>query len=201
MKDVVPIHGSDHCPGGPDPIPCLETGDFPYAVMEFNNGVTIPDDSKTQLDGDIVGEDWSDGYINDAGLAMTPQPFDFDFHNGLITFRSSGLYHAQFSVNWSDTFPAGPSYLATILSYFGNAPLFAPAGDWMSTDVMFNNQDWMQNWPHATGHVISVADEDTDSSFAGAVIQKSGGDKDLSSAALIVVKLASFDATTGSFLP
>jgi hypothetical protein len=29
VKEVVPIHGGDHCPGGPDPIPCL-TATVPF---------------------------------------------------------------------------------------------------------------------------------------------------------------------------
>ena len=35
-KFVVPIHGSDHCPGGPDPIPCLGG-----AIVEWGNVAEI----------------------------------------------------------------------------------------------------------------------------------------------------------------
>jgi hypothetical protein len=33
-KFVIPIHGQDHCPGGPDPIPCLSNV-FPYVYREL----------------------------------------------------------------------------------------------------------------------------------------------------------------------
>lgn len=34
-KEVVPIHGPDHCPGGPDPIPCLEASFFRAYLMRY----------------------------------------------------------------------------------------------------------------------------------------------------------------------
>ena len=175
-------------------------GEVAYAVMEWTAGADIADDTKTIVSFAGTGEYWAEGYINDAGLALTPQPFALDFTLGTITFRCSGLYHAQFTVNWADTFPAGPSYLDTILEYFGDCPLTSPCGDWASSDVMFNNQDWMAQWQQSVGHVISVQDPDNDSWFRGSVIQKTGtGAKFLSGAALIVTRLADFDATTGEF--
>jgi len=42
-KVVLPIHGPDHCPGGPDPIPCLRIPYFrmwQYAVQTTLDGVT-----------------------------------------------------------------------------------------------------------------------------------------------------------------
>lgn len=183
------------------PSPTIGVGDIPFAVMEWGAGADIADDTKTIVSFAGTGEYWDDGYINDPGLQMTTQPFAFDMGAGTITFRSSGLYHAQFSVNWADTFPSpGPSYLDTILEYFGNCPLTAPCGDWASSDVMFNNQDWMAQWQHSEALMISVEDPDNDSWFRGSVIQKSDGTpKFLSGAALIVCKLADFDADTGQF--
>lgn len=185
------------------PAPASSAGGaVAYAVMNWQDGGDIPDDSKTVINLAQTGASWTEGYINAEGLALTPQPFAFDFDAGTITFRCSGLYHAQFAVNWSDTFPAGPSYLDTILEYTGDCPLSTPCGDWASSDVMFNNQDWMQQWQQSVGHMVSVEDPDNDSFFRGSVIQKTGtGDKFLSGATLIVTRLADFDAGTGQFFP
>ena len=177
-------------------------GQLPTATMEWPGLATIADNAITTLNNANTGVDWQDGYINDEGLAMTPQPFDFDFTTGRITFRSSGLYHAQLEVNWAATFPTpGPSYLVTRLRYVGDCFLANGCGSWMSTDVMFNEQQWMAPWQTVTALIYSIQDPDNDSSIEGAVIQKSGGGKDLSGAVLKIVRLCSLDPATGSFLP
>jgi len=171
----------------------------PYAVMEYTCSVTIPDDNKTILNEAITGCAWEDGYISEEGLAMTPQPFAFDFAAGKITFRSSGLYHAELMVNWCDTIP-NPTFVATILDYFGNCPIGSNCGDWMSFDYMSNNQDFQQNWVFASALWISIADEDTDSFVRGIVGQVSGGPLDICGASLIITKLADYTGD-GEFDP
>ena len=42
-KVVVPNHGPDHCPGGPDPIPCLTGGTVPWIWLQAG-GQTLPGD-------------------------------------------------------------------------------------------------------------------------------------------------------------
>lgn len=174
-------------------------GQLPYAVMEYTCEVTIPDDTKTLLNLAVTGCGWDDGYINQAGLDMTPSPFSFDFNAGKIFFSSSGLYHAELMVNWCDTFP-NPSYVATILDYFGNCPIGSNCGDWLSFDYMNSNQDFQQNWVFASGLWIHVQDNDADAYVRGAVGQVSGGGRDICGASLIITKLSAYDAD-GEFLP
>lgn len=38
---VLPIHGQDHCPGGPDPIPCLGVVDYFRAVLFLTIGNAV----------------------------------------------------------------------------------------------------------------------------------------------------------------
>lgn len=173
-------------------------GENAYAAMWWPGGADIVDDSKTPISEGNTGVCWAEGYINDAGLALTPQPFSFDFCLGEIHFRSSGIYHAQFIANWADTFTPNPSVVGTILEYFGDCALTYPCGDWISTDFMYNNNDWQQYFVHATGHVIVDQNIAQDSSFRGAVIQKSDGNpKFLSAAALIVTRLGDFTGNDG----
>jgi len=173
--------------------------ELPYAVMEWTAGGNVPDDAKTAIESIAP---WDDGYINQPGLDMLPQPFAFDFNNGKITFNSSGLYHAELMVQWADTFPAGPSYVFTILDYFGNCAVASNCGDWIDGSVLTNNQDWMQNWFHSDGLWIHVQDDANDSYVHAFVGQISDGNpKFLSGASLAIVKLSTFDPLTGEFLP
>lgn len=41
---VLPIHGADHCPGGPDPIPCLVAGNATPWILLVAGGQTLPGD-------------------------------------------------------------------------------------------------------------------------------------------------------------
>lgn len=57
---VVPIHGRDHCPGGPDPIPCLDTN-RPWARIArrfADSNQVISNVSFTEID---TTTDWNVG--------------------------------------------------------------------------------------------------------------------------------------------
>lgn len=175
-------------------------GQLPYAVMEYTCSVAIPDNTKTILNLAVTGCGWDNGYINQAGLDMTPQPFAFDFDAGKITFRSSGLYHAELMVNWCDTFTAG-THVATILDYFGNCPIGSNCGDWINFDFVNNNQDFQQNWFFASALWISIEDADNDSFVRGIVGQVgTAAGADICGASLIITRLSPYDAD-GDFLP
>jgi hypothetical protein len=58
MPDLKPaMHGRDHCPGGADPIPCLDTSSVRSIVFDGYNYANTGDD-------EIPDDDWTDVAIN-----------------------------------------------------------------------------------------------------------------------------------------
>jgi hypothetical protein len=91
-KAVVPIHGSDHCPGGPDPIPCLTSAIRPWAQLMDGYGGTNAWASATwtPVDFDYAAKYDPDDYYfswvtTDSGTTGNSR--------FVLTLEQTGLYH------------------------------------------------------------------------------------------------------------
>lgn len=181
------------------PAPHSTSGGLAYAYAEWLTGGDVPNNSEVNpadLDG---GTPYDQCYINPEGLALTEQPMSVDLVNGSIEWCSPGLYLAQFVVIWADTWVA-PQFVMTKLNLLGNSVSTANCCSWASRDYIHN--DWQVANYEATGMFVVPLPADCNANFNGiygTVAQKSGSDKFLSSAALIVTKLAEFDPDTGQF--
>lgn len=107
-KDVLPIHGPDHCPGGPDPIPCLTQ---PWVILRGaevesdGSGINVPVRyqyaAKNYDPGNIFNIDQQiDGFrlqVTEEGIYLI---------DGVFLWESvaTGTGTATFSLNPSDCY-------------------------------------------------------------------------------------------------
>jgi hypothetical protein len=95
MSDLKPaMHGRDHCPGGSDPIPCLQAGitlsQYDYADTGDN---LVADDSWE----DVAQPDerwWLEGQKTEGGI------FGYNLDSGNITSPMFGLFSVFGSVGY-----------------------------------------------------------------------------------------------------
>ena len=112
---VLPIHGSDHCPGGPDPIPCLAA--TPYAYIR-GGGVDVTDQTWRKL-GDDAGQDYAEGF-----KSVDDGTFTIDLDGGFITGNPAGAYLAVAMIENSASSAVDGEFLAVALNK-GAAGIFA----------------------------------------------------------------------------
>jgi len=95
---VLPIHGGDHCPGGPDEMPCIQ---IPACLMTdyiYEDDGLIPSETWQQI-GEGTDRYFSEGWRSDGD-------WNLDFEAGQITRLNTGMYLVVGSVAF-DAIPAG----------------------------------------------------------------------------------------------
>lgn len=191
----VDYHAWTHAPkaqGGTDPIEGLK---LPFAYMNWTDGGDVPTGAKMNPADLTGGTPYVDGFISAAGLAMTPAPFVLDFEAGIITFASDGLYLAQFTAQWADTWAAGTRVYTSVL-YQGDGP--GPVGNFDVREPITNDTDETNNTANGL-FVSNDADQGFPFNIAGIVMQESGSDKFLTGATLQIVRLETYSLTDGVF--
>jgi hypothetical protein len=145
-KTVLPIHGEDHCPGGPDPLPCL--GPMPWVRRRFTDTVG----SLSCPDANDVVVTYNDG--GDEGSAEVQGSDDWQeywsFPNAFQTQHiNEGFYLNSAKLRWDNgsgvetwiCMDDGPQFPEN-LAYF--KPLGALVGD-----------NYCATWPHRQGAAIT----------------------------------------------
>jgi hypothetical protein len=126
---ILPIHGHDHCPGGPDPIPCGGTPAAMLGGLDFvgdPSGMLVPADTwqaaaeaavnrKFHWGWHTPGFYWGDYKHGDTGSLI------FDPDNGTINSAHAGLYIAYLRIVFQDNV-AGEVIGCGL--HFGHASLF-----------------------------------------------------------------------------
>ncbi len=150
---VLPMHGKQHCPGGPDPIPCLSFSTF--RACNFTDELLVPDNNET----DLTFDSWENNDENIFDVALTG--------GKLITILL--LKEGVYSMNCRVTWKAGagdigePTRTGIVMDddhvnadqvTHGQAnPALGPAGyvySLMRTYPVFRNQDTTSTAPKAT---------------------------------------------------
>lgn len=182
------------------PAPTSAAGNLPYAYMEWLEGEDVSNDAELNPADLAGGTPYDQCYINPEGLAMEPMGFSADLVDGVINWCSPGLYIAQFVVIWADSGWPNPSFVQTSLEFIGASVSLGNCCAWGSRDYI--HDDWQTDLFEATGMLVADDENDCDitpQGIQGKVWQKSGTDKFLSQAALIICRLAEFDNDSGSF--
>lgn len=94
---VLPIHGEDHCPGGPDPIPCLVK---PWALLYGGfatcpTGTTFPVPWATAIKHNDPDDAFFSWRIDDVG-----DPGNDRF---VLTLEREGIYDIDAVISFDDT--------------------------------------------------------------------------------------------------
>lgn len=93
---LVPIHGRDHCPGGPDPIPCLSSS-YPYIYRINETGQTIEAESPEQVVFS-TGTTQNEGTDYFAVSGVDPD---------VVIVTGPGRFSLKAQVKWVDAFAGG----------------------------------------------------------------------------------------------
>ena len=184
---VLPIHGADHCPGGPDPIPCFTS--LPYAYMGDFTGRTVASGAWTAF------TDWTEGFANQAALdlsdSMEPQ-----LAGGTIDLGPPGLYWATAHALWADAWAAG-NKLGVRLQWNGAGIVLTPGitSSTVVTDGTINiDADYISVASSAIG--TSAAN-----SVSAQVYHDQGTTQFLDQLIVMVFRVAAYDATDGQSYP
>jgi hypothetical protein len=140
VKDVIPIHGGDHCPGGPDPIPCLSSKRPWIGLLGGDTAV----DNTTQFA--LLDEaDWDPALVTDADSGGDTY-FQVDSHNQaggdywILTTKVEGWYTFEYIVSWTNVAGgAADGYALAFLDF--NSNLNFPFGDLDSNNR--EAKDWV----------------------------------------------------------
>ena len=177
------------------PWPPVEASSMPMCYFNWAEGGEVQTgfpQNPADLGG---GTPYSDGWINNAGLTMTPEPFFFDEVDGSIGFASDGLYLAQFTAQWADTWAAGTRVYCS-MRFQGTGP--SAVGNFDVREPITNDTDETNN--HSTAIFFqSDASQGQPDFISGLVMQESGSNKDLVGATLMVVRLQAYDIDDGEF--
>lgn len=90
---VLPIHGSDHCPGGPDPIPCLGA---PISAVAHAY-------SRSQACNSTLTLEFDDFFRNDSSFGYTQVTSS---RAKYITISTEGFYKYQAVIYWDTDWSA-----------------------------------------------------------------------------------------------
>lgn len=86
-KQVLPIHGDQHCPGGPDPIPCLTNSVPFFRAYKWNAALqTVVNNQDAYIQFDRYQTSDATKMDIDGWIAGTPDVFNE------ITLSARGLY-------------------------------------------------------------------------------------------------------------
>lgn len=86
---VLPIHGLDHCPGGPDPIPCLGTAVVIMQVWNYDTDNTVPDQTWTPVANFAFGG----GFYEETFISPANQSdISWDYKTGQLTLSTPWVY-------------------------------------------------------------------------------------------------------------
>ena len=177
-KFVIPIHGGDHCPGGPDPIPCLGN---PIAFRAtFSGSLSVGNLSETIIlfntweneDSSIFGETLFSGSLQKVSL------------------RRAGVYAVTLQIIWNTNFAfrcealvlddSGASSASII---YGNMSGHAPVSEGGSQFTYPLTFSATRKWP-----LLGVTEADVLAGVYGRLmakaLQASGSAKTLSEAGL-----------------
>lgn len=164
-------HGRDHCPGGADPIPCLDNTPV-YAYMFYDSFGSIATDSTTNITGYTSG-------VGTAGITR-------DLTNGKFELEQTGIYVVQLVTTWDNTF-AGDK-LASINTTGGNVLQDTNAWEnWSSAQNLGTNLDIV-----TAEALIFVTSVSTDVLVQGKVRQTSGASRTLASVDFSVVRVSAY---------
>ena len=173
-KFVVPIHGSDHCPGGPDPIPCL-TSNLPWARISFPFAAA----AQSIANNSITNVEMVDDYNMAAGEGGENY-FDRTT-NFNVRIKQAGWYSVTAQVFWAVAVTWNYSMLigGSVAGWMPSAPgYFDASGATVNQGVMSYVHAYPANWQLILG-----------------IYQRSGSAKNLDSAYLEVVRLGDFSGT------
>ena len=113
---ILPIHGADHCPGGPDPIPCLSTPAIIFSGYDFS-GVgdnLVADDTWEAVAQAGPTRWWLEGQATEG--------WTYDLDTGIITRQDFGLYTAFGSAAFPGT--VGGETIGVSLKFAGSNNFF-----------------------------------------------------------------------------
>lgn len=117
-RQVLRIHGAEHCPDGPDPIPCLTPSIFEWAsVSGPNDTITVPNTTWTDVPGaNLFG---SAAFSNNIGTYLEiEEPSTNEFR---LQIKRSCYCLVSVSVDWTTDFQAQ------------KAAILLPTGIWYPT--------------------------------------------------------------------
>jgi hypothetical protein len=174
-KEQIPIHGPDHCPGGPDPLPCLTTTDPACAYITWTDGATIADATYTTFTS-LSNTGWS-SYTNDASI------FTFDTNNGNILIGShGGFYIAHLQLSW----------LADVVGDIKMHIVWTPnTKEWFGgiTDAQIQARNDPSTWLNSFMSTAFVENSGGNRWVTAAFQQNSGASKPLNQVVLKVIRL------------
>lgn len=139
-RQVIPIHGGDHCPGGPDPIPCLESSPTVWAAL--SNQVLGWVYEGAGGDDDV---DWDTIFISTQGesyfgVEVVEGGGQFGDDIGFLTATQSGIY--TFTQQFLTSSLAGPTGSLQAFNYQTRLNVLGgtPGTSWGGTTDCFPGQ-------------------------------------------------------------
>jgi hypothetical protein len=130
-KVVLPIHGGDHCPGGPDPIPCLG-GTFPWVILRESISIEHSGDGVPVAVGfSYFTKNYDPNNIFDA---TDINPIGFQ-----LTVNEEGIYLIDSVCDFTDGFGSGSG---TATFDLNPDDCYDPMGFDLEDQTWFMQQDW-----------------------------------------------------------
>jgi hypothetical protein len=170
---VLPIHGGDHCPGGPDPIPCLSS-EIPWARRSKGFDAS----NQTIGTGTLTAVTFNHDY--NMGASESGEPY-FDAVSDSIEILQDGLYLITGEVIWT-TSPSWTGAIGYYDSDAGDDHLFAAAAPNSSG---FNVQAFTAVHRYTAASIFITL----------TVMQNSGTTKDIDAAYLEIARIGSWSGT------
>jgi hypothetical protein len=114
-KDVVPIHGEDHCPGGPDEIPCLANDAWIALYDRFIIGQQIGDsepyDVPLKFPAAVISDN-GDDYFGISTVVANQH------YRAII--KEDGVYNFTFWLAWNEPSVKSSKYIVHIATTAGS---------------------------------------------------------------------------------